>query len=306
MQIVDYRGKWCLQTRIDGERKRLSTGYDATPENREAAERQARRLQAEIAKPSLGSGVEEIVRAYLDDTRAIHKQRMEDAWKALRWAFAPLNPDQITRATCRDYVASRRAEGRADGTIRKELTVLRAALRWADPKTPAIFELPRPGQPRERWLTRDEFARLLEAASDTFHLNVFLHLAIATAARKEALLTLTWHQVRFDDGMIWLGRKEGGKNRGTVPMTGSLRAVLREAKEVALTERVIEYAGHPVGSIRTALRRAAKSAKVSGVTPHVLRHTAATWMTMDGVPIEEVARVLGHSDPKVTWRVYAK
>ena len=27
---------------------------------------------------------------------------------------------------------------------------------------------------------------------------------------------------------------------------------------------------------------------------------------MAGVPIEQIARMLGHSDPRVTWRTYAK
>lgn len=263
-------------------------------------------LAADLAKPQPGGTIDEIWKAYLADTRALHKPRMVDAWKALRWQFAPLRPEQVTRTMCRTYVKQRRDDGRSDGTIRKELAILRAALRWADPRTPAVFELPAQPGPRERWLTRDEFGRLLAAAETTYHLTVFLHLAIATAGRKEALLGLTWMQVRFDEGHVWLGRKVGGKARATVPMTDKLRLVLREAKKAALTDYVIEYGQKPVASVRTALRKAAARAKVPGVTPHVLRHTAATWMAMDGVPIEEIARFLGHSDPKVTWRIYAK
>lgn len=304
--LVRYRGKWCLVHRDGGGRKRLSTGFDDTPENREAAERAAVSLAADLAKPQPGGTIDEIWKAYLADTRALHKPRMVDAWKALRWQFAPLRPEQVTRTMCRAYVKQRRDDGRSDGTIRKELAILRAALRWADPRTPAVFELPAQPAPRERWLTRDEFDRLLAAAETTYHLTVFLHLAIATAGRKEALLGLTWMQVRFDEGHVWLGRKVGGKARATVPMTGKLRLVLREAKKAALTDYVIEYGQKPVASVRTALRKAAARAKVPGVTPHVLRHTAATWMAMDGVPIEEIARFLGHSDPKVTWRIYAK
>lgn len=304
--LVRYRGKWCLVHRDAGGRKRLSTGYDDTPENRPAAERAAVSLAADLAKPQPGGTIDEIWKAYLADTKALHKARMEDAWKALRWQFQPLRPEQVTRSICRAYVKQRREDGRSDGTIRKELAILRAALRWADPRTPAVFELPSQPPPRERWLTRAEFDRLIEAAEQTYHLKVFLHLAIATAGRKEALLKLTWMQVRFDEGHVYLGRKAGGKARATVPMTDTLRIVLREAKKAALTDYVIEYGQKPVASVRTALRKAAERAKVPDVTPHALRHTAATWMAMDGVPIEEIARYLGHSDPKVTWRIYAK
>ena len=41
------------------------------------------------------------------------------------------------------------------------------------------------------------------------------------------------------------------------------------------------------------------------VSPHRLRHTAATLMLNEGVPIEAISRVLGHSDSRTT-RVYAK
>lgn len=304
--LVRYRGKWCLLHGAGKDRKRLSTGFDDTPQNRPAAERAAVSLAADLAKPQPGGTIEEIWRAYLADTKALHRQRMVDAWKALQWQFAPLRPEQVTRSICRAYVKQRREDGRADGTIEKELAVLRAALRWADPKTPAIFEMPPASSPRDRWLTRAEFDRLIDAAEQTYHLKVFLHLAIATAGRKEALLRLTWMQVRFDEGHIWLGWKPGGKPRATVPMTDTLRLVLREAKKMALTDYVIEFGQKPVVGVRTSLRKAAARAKVAGVTPHVLRHTAATWMAMAGVPIEEIARYLGHSDPKVTWKIYAK
>ena len=42
------------------------------------------------------------------------------------------------------------------------------------------------------------------------------------------------------------------------------------------------------------------------MTPHILRHTAAIWMAMKGVPIAEIARLLGHADSRVTERVHAR
>jgi integrase len=42
------------------------------------------------------------------------------------------------------------------------------------------------------------------------------------------------------------------------------------------------------------------------VTPHILRHTAASWMAEGGVDMFRISRFLGHSDTKVTERRYAK
>ena len=47
-------------------------------------------------------------------------------------------------------------------------------------------------------------------------------------------------------------------------------------------------------------------AKLSDVTPHTLRHTVATQLVRDGVPLIEVAKLLGHRDSRITEQVYAK
>jgi integrase len=306
MHVVNYRGKWCARATIDGKRRRWSLGnLDATKENRGAAERALRDLERSLAAPA-GTTCDDIFNAYKADSQALDKARMENSWKALRPHFGHLRADQITRDICREYTAQRRQSGRQDGTIRRELITLRAALRWHDKNSPAVFDMPASPPPQERWLTRDEFTRLLDASTITYHLTLFLHLAIGTAGRKDALLNLTWHQVRFDSGEIWLGRKAGGKNRATVPMTKTLRAVLTQARELAQTEYVVEFAGRRVGSIKTAFNAACRRAKLADVTPHVLRHTAAVWMAGAGVPISKISQYLGHSDSRVTERVYAR
>src|SRR5262249_44596698 len=50
---------------------------------------------------------------------------------------------------------------------------------------------------------------------------------------------------------------------------------------------------------------AVKRAGVQAVTPHDLRHTAASLAVSAGVNVLALARMLGHKDPSVTLRVYA-
>ncbi len=38
---------------------------------------------------------------------------------------------------------------------------------------------------------------------------------------------------------------------------------------------------------------------------HDLRHTAASHLRADGVPLPEVSQILGHASPAITARVYA-
>lgn len=311
-RVTDYRGKWVSVVRIEGERKRISLGnLDATDANREAAERAAHELARDLAKP-VGGTCSEIVPAYIEDIRAGDKERLRDAWKALKAQFGPLHPDQITRQQCRRYREARRAQGRQDGTIRKELGTLRAAVNWFAKDNSAVFELPEPPAPKERWLTKDEFTRLLDA-TETPHLKIWLHLAIATGGRKEALLELRWTRtvngvgyVDLAQGVVDMGRKENGKKRAVVPMTNSLRVALREAKRGAKTDFVIEYDGAPVGSIKRSFATACRNAGLKDVTPHTLRHSAAVWMAAAGVDMARIAQYLGHTDSRVTERVYAR
>ncbi|MGD0106062.1 MAG: tyrosine-type recombinase/integrase [Rhodopila sp.] len=120
------------------------------------------------------------------------------------------------------------------------------------------------------------------------------------------MLELTWDRVNLEAGLIDLRHAPGGKGRPVVPIATSLVPILAAARAAATCAHVIEHAGKPVASVQTGTRAAARRAGLPCVTPHVLRHTAATWMAMKGVPIAEIARLMGHGDSRITERVHAK
>ncbi len=231
---------------------------------------------------------------------------MNDAWKNIKPHFGHLRPEHVNRPLCREYTAKRKKDSISNGTIRKELGVLRQALRWNDPSCSAVIELPPMPAPRDRYLTRGEYNKLL-AACEQHHLRVFIQLALATAGRKSALLELTWDRVDFDRGIISLGKGERrAKGRATVPMTETLRTALKSAKEASVSEYVIEYGGKPIKNVAKGFREACKRAGLEGVSPHTMRHTSAVWLAEGGVPMQEIAAYLGHSNMNTTFRVYAK
>lgn len=268
---------------------------------------EAERNLADLKKALAGKTetVSDIMTAYLADRDGIATapERLRYAWKALQGTFGHLRPDQIDRFLCRRYAATR---GAAVGTVIKELTVLRAGLRWQNKHTPAQIEIPSGDPPRERYLTRDEYAKLLVAAASP-HMRLFVVLALSTAGRASAILGLTWDRIDFTRSHINLGPDIGRrKGRATVPMNAMARAALLEAQKSALSPYVIEYAGKRVASIKKAFQRTARKAGMPDVTPHVLRHTAAVWMVEAGVSMDMVAQYLGHSDSRITSRVYGR
>lgn len=300
MRLKLYRGIWCAVSRENGKTKRISLGT----RDRAAAER----AFADARRKPVGETVDEMMTAYLADKK--HSARsylsMETAWRALRPTFGALRPDQITRELCRDYATRRRAAGRKDGTIIKDLGVLRAAVTWAGKSAGATFALPSAPPPRERYLTIEEVDRMIEAAALP-HVKLFIRLAWATAGRASAILELTWDRVDFKRRQIQLSKSEGRrKGRATVPFGDRLEEALRLAHEVRETDHVIEWGGKPVRSMKRSFATAAEAAGIDDVSPHVMRHSAAVRMAEDGVPIVEIAQFLGHTDPRVTYRTYAR
>ena len=171
-----------------------------------------------------------------------------------------------------------------------------------------LLEEAREPRARERWLTEDEVRSLIDAAVSP-HLRLFIILALATAGRKEAILGLTWARVDLDRRLIYLDDPtldRTSKGRATVPINDMALAALTSAKGASLTPYVIEYAQGRVASIKTAWAATLSRAGIEHATPHDLRRTAASWMVMAGTPIEQVARYLGHSSPRTTWKVYGK
>ncbi len=105
------------------------------------------------------------------------------------------------------------------------MQALRAALRWAAGRGKLIAAVPpltMPERPpaRDRWLTREEAARLV-AACGSHHVRLFVLLALHTAARAGAILALTWDRVDMERRRIDFrepDRPETRKRRVAVPI----------------------------------------------------------------------------------------
>jgi integrase len=225
---------------------------------------------------------------------------------ALHARLGDLKPEHLTPATIERYARERGAKA---GTILREIGVLRAALKWAHARrwiagVPTIKNPVQAPPPRGRWLTREEAGRLLAGCREP-HIRLFVILGLTTAARTGAILALTWAQVDLERAVADYGTGHGNKRRSLVPLNPDALRALRAARELACSDNVIEFRGRPVETIKNGFQAACDRAELTDVTPHILRHTAATWMVMDGVPLAEVARVLGDSEAMVE-KVYAK
>jgi integrase len=223
---------------------------------------------------------------------------------------------EVTPQTCACYLEKR---GRAPGTVRRELGVLAAAINWAHRNgrltRSVAVQLPKSPDPRARWLTKQEAARLLRASlteQARLYLPLFILLGLYTGRRKEAILSLRWSQVDLRVGLIDFetpGRERTNKRRGKVPIPAKLLPHLQRAKRRGSDlGYVLHINGKRIGNIKKGFAAACSRAGVEGASPHTLRHTAATWLMQAGTDLwqasgflamsrETLERVYGHHHP---------
>jgi integrase len=84
-----------------------------------------------------------------------------------------------------------------------------------------------------------------------------------------------------------------------------LAPILAEAIEESTTGYLIERRDRPVCTIRRSFAAACQRADLHDVTPYTLRHTGSTLLLAAGVPIRQVAGMLGHTEQRTT-ELYGK
>lgn len=230
--------------------------------------------------------------------------------------------NNLTPGDMHHYVATRKREGVGPACINREIGLMSSALNWArhhlgwDVPNPAQRQrLPEPPG-RDRWLTREEAARLVSAAQELRrapHLADIIVLGLHTGLRPGEMLGLEWARVDLARSCLWLRAGIDQKNRKAdqIPLNGQARAALlsrarfRAAHCPAARWVFCTKSGRRMESIKISFGNACKRAGIEDCHPHDLRRTCATWLVSAGVSIHDVSKLLRHSDIRVTDRVYA-
>ncbi|MCR5876976.1 site-specific integrase [Phenylobacterium sp. J367] len=308
---------WYIQWFEDGHSRRAST----RTADRGAAEQVLAAFRLVRAdKPLSDLTVGQALDWYWD-SHAKNTMRPSNAELGIRYLrpyLGALLVSELTLAKQQAFVEARRKDGAGEESIRRDLSVLSAALRRAekfnriDRAPPALSLSPAP--PRERWLTRAEVAKLFRQMRKRHrgkrhaHVLLFTRLALYTSARTGAILDLTWDRVDFEAGRIDFhkpGRKLTRKRRTVTPMTPQIRRMLMHAHKHRRSDFVVSWAGKGVDRVAKAVIAHAEKAGLEDVSPHVLRHTFATWGARKGVPIWLLGKALGQTVASTTER-YAK
>ena len=237
--------------------------------------------------------------------RAYVEHRTRQAWKAARPEKTGTAPRMVTAAAARRELEDLRAainHHRREGLCSEIVSVV----------------LPPRADARERWLTRSEAARLLWAAwrarqvmrdkatlrAVGRHVARFILVGLYTGTRSAAICgaalmpTVGRGHVDLEQGVFYrraVGRRQTKKRQPPVKLPPRLLAHMRRWAARGLARKtVVEWNGKSVESVRKGFAAAVEAAGLGAdVTPHILRHTCATWLMQGGVNLWDAAGFLG-------------
>lgn len=256
---------------------------------------------------------------------------------ALRPLLAVIGTIPLRDLTVHDVrtALSKMAATHSTRTLQKAHNCLTRALRHAEGQDPvrrnvsALADTPRgrEGRPSQS-LTLEQATALLTAAENS-RLRAFITLCLLTGVRSEEARALTWEHVDLDAGTIsvWRSVRAHGdtktvRSRRTLKLPEIVIEALcgqmqRQAEERASAgEQWQEHrlvftttVGTPFEShnLRRDFRRVTKAAGLGARwVPKELRTSFVSMMSYQGVPVEEIARLAGHSSSRTTEVIYRR
>ena len=172
------------------------------------------------------------------------------------------------------------------------------------------IDLPKLEKPAPRWLSRDEYDRLLLALADQPQWQAFVAVACHSGLRSGELMGLDVGAVDFDRNLIHVNQVMTKFGLRLYPKSdSSRRAAPCHPDALALlwpvvadrTDRDPVFPAPRGGRmdqsnfLKTVWHPALKRAGIDPVRSYVTRHTFASWLIQDGVPPWDIAQALGHN-----------
>ena len=239
---------------------------------------------------------------------------------------------EVNSQTCGQYVKARGRPGGARRDLEDLRAAINHHAREGLHRGLVRVALPAKGPGRDRWLSRSEAAALLWACwryrevqtrhrgplknqkietgkRPLRHIARFILIGLYTGTRAGAIASASPYRdtgrsyVDLENGIFYRlaqGRRPTKKRQPPAPIPDRLLAHMRRwVRTGAIDSHFVEFNGAAVKSVKSGFRSAVGLAKLSTeagkVTPHTLRHTAATWLMQRGADPWKAAGFLGMS-----------
>jgi integrase len=172
-------------------------------------------------------------------------------------------------------------------------------LQWLERNPCERITKPSEGAGRVRFLSDEERIDLLKACKSHPDLYLAVVLSLTAGARQGEIMTLRWGQIDFGRQVITLHETKNGERRA-LPLVGEAFTLLQERSKVRSLkdDRIFPPRAYAKKAqcldLTVPWNAARKAAGLNDFHWHDLRHTAASYLAMNGVSLVEIAKVLGH------------
>jgi len=320
--------KYRVQIRLKG-----TPTLSATFSRKTDAKRWAQQEEAKIREGRHFRGVEakrhtvsELIKRYKETILPQKPKSSDKQGPQLDWwdkqvgyyLLSDLTPARISEA--RDTLATEIVRGnklRGPATVKRYLAVLShactiAVMEWGWLEMNPVKNVTKPKEPRGRvrYLSDDERKKLLETCkvSSNPYLYTIVVVAISTGMRKGEILNLHWKDIDLKAGRIILTETKNNERR-VVPLTGFAHELMQELAKVRQidNDRVFPAKRAKIDNpssadIRLPWKIALEKAGIEDFHFHDLRHSAASYLAMNGATLAEIAEVLGHKTLQMVKR----
>ena len=227
--------------------------------------------------------------------------------------FGSLPLDQINGSVIEQY-KTKKISTHNRKTVNNHLICLgkclRMAVEWGRLQVAPRISSLKLTKPKMDFLSPLETAQLLRDATEPIW-NEMTRMAVRTGMRRGELVALDWSDVDLVKGEVMVRRSYVNGIMGTpknhkerqIPLTNDVREMLSNRKE----RKGLIFCradGTPLDkSINGgAIIRICKRVGLRSIGWHTLRHTYASTLVSEGIPLTIVSELLGHSDIRVTMR----
>ncbi|MCC7203111.1 MAG: site-specific integrase [Nitrospirae bacterium] len=161
-------------------------------------------------------------------------------------------------------------------------------------------------QAKIRFLSQDECIRLINACSGDF--KPLVHAALLTGGRYGELIALRCYDYNHEAGTIHFRETKNGKPRYT-PLTDEGKQLFEQLTAGREKQDYIFLIRGRRWTDSLQIRRMVAACKAANINPpvsfHILRHSYASFLAVQGVPLQVIATLIGHSDMRITTKHYA-
>lgn len=202
----------------------------------------------------------------------------------------------ITPADLTSYCVARQAGGASNGTINRELALLRRAYHLAKDAGKLLhlpkFTLLREANPRAGFFERDQIDAVVRHLPD--HLKPVVLFAYLTGWRSSEVLKLEWRNIGTGEIRLDPGTTKNREGR-LFPFTSELRALLEGLERDGLScPFVFQHKGQRIRGLRKPWKRACLKAGLPGRHFHDLRRSAARNFIRAGISERVAMKLTGH------------